>query len=375
VVLRTGEDGGPRVEAVVYPHPDYEAGLWSQWGQGLVLPDGRFLSAIGDHRGADGNAYLYEYSPDGTLRMIGDVLSHTDHEPGTWGYGKVHGQMVPGPCGEVYFATYWGDRDGLVYGPAYRGDLLFRLDPDRRTIANLGVLVPERGTPSLTGWTEGGLLYGEAVEPLSDKGTFFVYDVARDEVVFRHEDPGHIGFRNVAVDVGGRAYYSVGQGALAVYDPEANRIRRHPYVMPGEWMRASSHPGPDGTVFGVTVEPDALFALEPSGEIRTLGPVRGYTTSVALHPDGSRLFYVPEAHGDSWTQGTPLISVDTRTGAETVLVELNALGEEHLGMRLGGTYNIAVDPSGRAVYVGMNAGDPAADESFGEVVLLVVRLP
>ena len=33
---------------------------WSQWGQGVVLDDGRFISAVGDHRGRDGNAYVYE---------------------------------------------------------------------------------------------------------------------------------------------------------------------------------------------------------------------------------------------------------------------------------------------------------------------------
>jgi hypothetical protein len=84
---------------------------------------------------------------------------------------------------------------------------------------------------------------------------------------------------------------------------------------------------------------------------------------------------VPGAHGDSWVQGTPLISVDTGTGEETIVVELNDLAEEHLGLRLGGTYNVAVDPSGRVLYLGMNAGIVGTDSSFGEVVLLVVHLP
>ena len=56
----------PEVAMVRYPRPDRPAGgtnPWSQWGQGLVLPDGRFLSAIGDHRGADGNSYLFAFDP------------------------------------------------------------------------------------------------------------------------------------------------------------------------------------------------------------------------------------------------------------------------------------------------------------------------
>ena len=58
------------------PDPAYEGNPWSQWGQGIVLADGRFLSAIGDHCGEDGNSYLYSYDPaTSTLTQFADVLS------------------------------------------------------------------------------------------------------------------------------------------------------------------------------------------------------------------------------------------------------------------------------------------------------------
>jgi hypothetical protein len=343
----------------------------------VVLADGRFLSAIGDHLGQDGNSYVYEYLPEsGSLTLVADVLSYADHQPGAWGYGKIHGQMVLGPCGETYFSTYWGDRDELTFGGSYRGDLLFRLDPEVTSIANLGVPVEGYGIPSLAGWAEGGLLYGEAVDPLaeSNSGPFFAYDIDRGEVVFRDDDPAPVGFRNVAVDAKGGAYYSVTGGRLARYDPERGETA-DAYQVPGERLRASTRPAPDGTVYAVFEDPDEFFALEPSGSLRPLGTARGYTASLALHPDGDRFFYVPEAHGGSWEQGTPLIAVDTQTGEQTVVVELNPLAEDHLGLRLGGSYNVAVDPSGRVVYVGMNAGSVESDETFGEVALFIVHLP
>lgn len=379
-VLSGGQDGTPRVEAVVYPHPDYQAELWSQWGQGVVLPDGRFVSAIGDHMGADGNSFVYEYRPNSrSLVQIADILSLTDHRPGAWGYGKIHGQMVSGPCGEVYFTTYWGTRDDLEFSSSYQGDRLFRLDPEARSIADLGVPVEHRGLPSLAGWMPGGLLYGEAVDPASpterDRGAFFAYDLNGEELALRDDDPAHVGFRSVAVDLEGRAYFSVGGGELAVYDPESGRIQPHPHRLPGNWLRASTPPAPDGTIYGVTEEPPVLFALEPSGRIRTLGPVSDYTTSLALEPDGTHLYYVPGAHGSAWEQGTPLIRVDTRTGEDEVVVELNELAQEPLGLRLGGTYNVAFDPSRDVVYIGMNAGEPSAESAFGEVVLMIVHLP
>jgi hypothetical protein len=378
VVILDGSQG-PRVEALVYPHPDHPGNPWSQWGQGLVLEDGRFLSAVGDHLGADGNAYLYEYSPDsGELTQLTDILSLTEHDPGAWGYGKVHAQMVPGPCGEVYVGTYWGDRTGLTFGPTYQGDRLFRIDPQGDAIADLGVPVPEHGLPSLAGWAAGGLLYGEAPDPAfeQDQGPFFVYDVAAGETIFEDDDPAHVGFRNVAVDAEGRAYYSVGGGVLRVYDPSTGETSDLGETMPGPWMRASTRPAADGTVYGVTTQPDVFFALEPEGHVRAIGPARGYTASMALDPDGERFLYVPGAHGDSFLQGTPLIAVDPETGEEEVLVEMAAAAEQVLGLRLGGTYDVAVDAARRIAYVGMNAGSPSAGGApYGEIVLLVVHLP
>ncbi len=379
-LVELGEANGVRVEGAVYPRPDYEGDPWSQWGQGIALADGRFLSAIGDHIGPDGNSYIYEYDPaTRTLATLGDLLSYIDHEPGSWGYGKVHGQMVVGPCGEVYFTSYWGTYRDIRFDGTYRGDILFRLDPELRTIAALGVPVVEHGVPSLAASGAAALVYGEAVDPFSkasdiDEGPFFVYDTDTEQVIFEGPSIPHSGYRNIMVDSEGRAYYSIGDGQLAVYDPGQNDITTHPSRMPGDWLRASTTVMPDGRVFGVTREPDMFFVLEPSGEMRSLGEARGYTTSMALHPDGDRFFYIPDAHGGAWVTGAPLISVDTGTGDQTVVAELNPLVEARLGLRLGGTYNIAVAPSGQTVFVGMNAGTLGSDDSFGEVVLLVVHL-
>ncbi len=380
-LIDLGEVNGVRVEGVVYPRPDYEGHPWSQWGQGIVLVDGRFLSAIGDHIGPDGNSYIYEYDPaTGTLATLGDHLSYVDHEPGSWGYGKVHGQMVAGPCGEVYFTSYWGTYRDIRFDDSYQGDILFRIDPDLRTIAALEVPVEEHGVPSLAGSAADDLVYGEAIDPLLKtsgivEGPFFVYDTEAEQVIFEGPSTPHSGYRNIMVDSEGRAYYSIGAGQLAVYDPGQNDITTYPNMMPGDWLRASTTATPDGRVIGVTREPDVFFVLKPSGEIKSLGAARGYTTSMALHPDGERFFYIPDAHGSAWVTGAPLISVDTRTGEQTVVAELNPLAEAQLGLRLGGTYNIAVAPSGQTVYVGMNAGPLGSDDGFGEVVLLVVHLP
>lgn len=376
-----GGSNGVSVAGAVYPHPDYEGNPWSQWGQGIVLPDGRFYSAIGDHIGPDGNSYIYEYDPGtGDLAMVGDVLSYVDHQAGSWGYGKIHGQMVAGPCGEVYISTYWGTYREIRFDASYSGDILMRLDPNGHTLTSLGVPMERLGTASLAGSAQHGLVFGEAVDPVLkqdsiDRGPFFVFDMMAEETVFVGPEEPHVGYRAMIVDEEGKAYYSIGGGELAVYDPETNELGTHPHALPGDWLRAATPPGPDGSIFGVTRDPDTFFVMRPSGEIESLGAAEGYTASMALSPDGAHFYYMPHAHGGAWEAGSPLIRVDTSTGEQEVVVELNPIVEESLGLTVGGTYNIAISPAGDTIYMGANAGTVGSDSTFEEVVLLVIHLP
>ncbi len=374
-VLDRGGDGRPRVEAVVYPRPDHEGSPWSHWGQGLVLDDGRYWSAIGDHLGPDGNSYFFAYDHESsTLTRFGDVLSNVEHQPGAWGFGKVHGQLVQGPCGEVWASTYWGTRRGLTFSDGYEGDVILRLDLASHEIEPVVTPVPRRGIPSLAGAPQVGLLYGEAVDPDTDEGRFFVVDMGSGEVILDDEVEGHTGFRNILVAADGSAYIAVGDHRLAAFRPGSESLEPADLRLPGEWLRASTEPAADGTVYGATRNPDRFFSVTPDGSVQDLGDARGYTASMALSPDGDGFLYVPGAHGNSWEQGTPLLWVDGATGEHRTVVELHDLGVEAFDLRLGGTYSIAVDADERVAYITMNAGE-AGEASFGEVVLVIVELP
>ena len=372
-----GADGDVRVEAAVYPHPSYEGRPWTHWGQGIVLPDGRHLSAIGDHVGPDGNAYLFVYDPGtGELTELSDVLSLVEHDDGDWGYGKIHAQMVSGPCDEIYVATYWGTKTDLEFGDTYSGDFLMRLDPDSLEIEMLGVPVAERGIPSMASDPQSGLLFAEAYNPLEDEeaeGTFLAYDVATEEVVFATDDERHTGYRSIAVDADGAVYVAGPGDQLLTWRPGQTELELHEERLPGDMLRAVTKPSSDGTVYGVTQDPPIFFALRPDGAIDELGEAEQYTTSLALSPDGTRFYSVPGAHGDAWEDGTPLVAVDTRTGEQSVVVELNPMIEEELGLTAGGSYSVAIDPDGDTVYVALNAGADR-EEPWGEIVLAAVHL-
>lgn len=369
-----------RVTAALYPLPDDRGAPWSQWGQGVVLPDGRFVSAVGDHLGVDGNSWFFEYDPTtGLLTRTTEVAAALGHRPGDWGYGKIHAPLLLGPCDEVIGATYWGSRRGLVIGGSYLGDHLIRYDPVDREVTSLGVPVVGFGVPSLAISPDRRFVYGEAVDPSSDPdaGTFIVADAVTGEVLFVEDDQDHVGFRSILVTADGSAWFSAGDRRLFRHPEGSDLTELHDGELPGEWLRAASPIAPDGTVFGVSRDPDRLFRLDADGTISDLGPAGGYVTSLGMSPDGRTLYFVPDAHGGAWRKGTPLVAFDTETSDREIVVELNPLIEDALGVRSGGTYNVVVDPTGRYVHVGLNAsaeGSSDREATFGSVVLAVVDL-
>lgn len=365
---------GVEVDFAVYPRPDHEGDPWSQWGQGIVLPDGRFLAGMGDHLGRDGNSYLFVYDPEsGEMTRFADVQSLVGHEEGSWGYGKIHAQMVQPTCDSVIIATYWGTRRDIEYGGSYTGDVLLRLDTGTLEVESLGVPIEGHGIPSMA--TAGGLVYGEAAAPDPEAppevGTFFVYDPETNEVVYQVDEPTHTGFRSIMVGPDGSAYVAGADSGLLRYEP-GGELAPYDETLPAGFLRAVAAPTGEGTVYGVTTESESWFAMRPDGGIDDLGPLRDYTTSIAMLPDG-RIVYVPGAHGHSWENGTPVYAFDPESGTDEVLVELNETAEQELGLTLGGTYSVSVDAERNRLFIAFNAG--ADDESpWGDVVLATIHL-
>jgi hypothetical protein len=374
---------GITVDFVAHPLPPHRGKPWSHWGEGLVASNGRYYTAIGDSLGRDGNSYLYEYDPaTKTLRAAGDVLAaYGKHRDGDWGYGKVHGQISEGPCGHLYFHTYWGSHRKLEYGGSYTGDLLMRYDPAAQQLVSLGVPMPETGTPSTQMW--GGLLYGEANHPKGDSWPdgkiFWAYDIARDKVVFTSPDIiDHNSGRDIAVDGNGRAYYSGAGDDLLRYDPAANteeHIGAFPH--PGK-LRASSEPAPDGKIFMTTNKGDDYYGylFDPqSASLGELGPLPDDTADLAISASGEVAYFTPGAHGDGRELGFPLMEID-RSGSIRTIVELGPLIEAAGGPYPAGTYSYSADPRNRGdIYVLANAGAPGSDEGFGQPMMIVVHLP
>jgi len=377
VTLEPLATSGPLdVYAAEYPLPGPTVGLWSQWGQGIVSSvTGRHYSALGDHLGPDGNSHIYEYDPaTRALRRVGDVLALVDHQPGAWGYGKIHAQMVEDSCGSIWTFTYWGTRSDIEYGRGYEGDLLLEIEPAARTLRSHGALVGERGVPSLAITPDGRYLVGESVEADTDDGDLVVFDTSTAAVTEVVDDPEHVGFRALAVDSQGRVLYSTASGTLRALIPETGETADTGIVVPGdepEFLRAATPVTSTGVFYGVSQYSFDLFSVAGDGSVEVIGNAGEYTASLATTPEGDRVFWMPGAHGDAWQLGAPILQLDTATGEVTELVSLAEPFEERFGLLPGGTYSITYHEG--SLIVGVNASPLDDDSGFGTVVLVVVE--
>ncbi len=371
-----GSEGGLTIYAAEYPLPGPTEGLWTQWGQGIAASNGLHYSAVGNHLGVDGNSYLFQYDPETrVLTRFMDALSMVDHQSGAWGYGKIHAQMREGACGTIWAFTYWGTRRDLVYGNGYEGDLLLQIDPAAGVVRNHGAVAGRRGVPSMEITPDGRYLVGEAVDAATDDGDLVVFDTASDQLTQRVDDPDQVGFRSLAVDAAGRVLYSVASIHLMALDAATGATSDPGIGLPGsdegEFLRAVTPVRADGTFYGVTQESDTLFSINGDGELSVLGSSGGYTTSLAMTPDGSRIFWMPGAHGDSWQDGAVVRSLDTATGEMSDLVSLAGPFRDGLGLLPGGTYSMVYD-QGRLI-MGINASPLDDDSGFGKVAFVVIE--
>jgi len=99
----------PTVDFMYYSGQDYRTKLWSAWGDNLAVGN-KCFSAIGDHDGPQGNAFVYEYNAiTKELKEVVDVRSLLKIPDGrTYTPGKIHGRLDLGKDGWLYFSTHRG---------------------------------------------------------------------------------------------------------------------------------------------------------------------------------------------------------------------------------------------------------------------------
>lgn len=314
--------------------PDRGTGtLWSSWGDGIVASDGKYYTAIGDHRDM-----VKVFVLDGGLR---EVFSLEEK-----GHGKIHAALHEWKGG-IWFATYWGKSKELPDG---WGGYLYRHDLSSGKTEKVGMLEAGRGFPAST--MLGGRIYFHSVDP-DEGGELLVYDLEQRKVVFTGGGDLMEGKR-AFLTVDDRVYFSTKNQTLAYWDGKG--IVESALRIPGPTLRASAGP------FGFT-QKGKLFRVDGDKVVELHDEAEYIAVMVT---DGTHLYYAPGAHGSSTRAGSPVVRYEIATGKRTVLCKLNGLVKDYV---IGGTYNLKLGKG--ALYGTFNGG--RGKETFGEPC--VVRIP
>ncbi len=382
----------PRVELALYPepikHPDW-GHVWSQWGDGVLGPDGRFYSSIGDHGGPDGHSYIYAYNAqERRLHLVVDQQKFLGQREGDWGFGKIHGRLEYLEDGMLYWATYWGNgppddyaQEKELYG------MVVRADPRTGKGDILGVAQAPYVLPMGMIDHRAKLFYGLPCDNRWQGKGFLVYDLEARETIYYGHQAQERGQRFILIaEERGSAYFTVQPDAdrdelwLARYDVGENAVDLQALRLPDGYgtMRAGTERADGrGDYYIVCNGKLARVDLE-AGEVEPIGPVWDegeYTTAVEISPGGRYLYAIPGSHGTAWQFGAPVVQYDLKTGRRKVLAFLGPYYRERYGYYVGGSYCVELSPDGRRLFFGMNGNDEEGGQAFGLPASMLLHIP
>lgn len=369
----------PRVDFLFYPGQTYRGNPWSNWSDGCVL-NGRYYSALSDHRSPQGSGYLYEYDPGAKkIRVLASVkqfLQEGGHLASNELYtaGKIHARVQAGKDGWIYYATHRGNPREASDTNGYRGDWILRTwpDPDSAKVKTEIVMaypVPKHSMPAAALDAERMILYlGTAAGPnATNQGVLFAaVDTAARQTLLVASN----GFDRYAMLARstGRVYWGAkgeAKGAAVTgwkYDPATKAVSACPAV---PHVRACTDETADGKIYGVSGNACEIWAFDTRTEtLATVGDgavgANTYVTSLDIDPAGRYLYYVPGAHGGGPKEGTPVVQFDLKTKTRKVLCFMNALSGD-VGATFEGTFSTALNEKGDTLFVTWNMGRPKWD--------------
>jgi hypothetical protein len=374
----------PTVDFLYYPGQTYKGNPWSNWGDGVAV-GGKYYSAIGDHKGPDGNAFVYEYdSATKALRLLVALRQVLRLPEGHYTPGKIHSRLDMGSDGWLYFATHRGSTRVTIDRYHYQGDWILRHNPGRGTteIVAHGP-VGKQCIPCSVLDPQRLIFYGgtQAGDIADKRHLFFAYDTKARKLL-------HAGYEGssrylIFARSTGRVYFVPDlEGPLHRYDPATGGPPVKLDATVG--LRAASQETPQGHVYAVSSKGEAvLWRLDVRTEkVEKLGSAvvgsQSYITSLDVDPSGRYLYYVPGAHGGSERDGSAVVQFDTTTRRKKVVAFLHPFLKAHYGYTPIGTFSLAVSPQGDKLYITWNGnlgGRRGRRLTWDACALTVVHIP
>jgi len=97
-------------------------------------------------------------------------------------------------------------------------------------------------------------------------------------------------------------------------------------------------------------------------------------------PWGRYLYYLPGAHGHGYTDGSPIVQYDTKTGTKKVLAFVYPYYYKKYGYTPGGTFSIKLDDKGEQLFILWNGAfvdheQGRGGDTFGQCSVMLVKIP
>jgi hypothetical protein len=374
----------PGIDFLYYPEQTYPGNPWSVWGDGSAAGD-KYYSAIGDHVGPSGNAFVFEYdAASRVFRTLLDVRKFINLPDGHYTPGKIHSRLDMGSDGWLYFATHRGSTRVTTDTYHFTGDWILRTQPEsgRTEIVARGP-VPKHSIPTSVLDPDRLIFYGgtAAGDPGDNSVAFFAYD-ARSHKVLHTAPRGPYRYLMFAKSTGRVYYVHEDGGQLMRYDPSSGTP---PVPIPGTiGIRAATRETRDGFVYTVSTSGDGTLwrfntrteQIEPVGRAAVGG--EDYVTTIDADPSGRYLYYAPGAHGGSEKDGTPIVQFDVKTRTKKVIAFLHPFYLQKYGYVPLGTFSSALSPEGDRLYVSWNGsrrGGARGGYEWDTVALTVIHIP
>lgn len=355
----------PKVEFFFYPEQTYAGNPWSIWGDSSYT-NGKYYSAIGDHKAPQGNGFVFEFDPaTNTFRKVLDIDQTLNMPEGHYQPSKIHSHVDLADDGYVYCSTHRGSTRVTTDEYHYKGDWILRADP-KTGKAEVVVQAPVSKHCLPNGLTDRKRLifYGGTAPGSNDDKSgiqFFAYDLKNRKLLYSGpEGPARSMILSSST---GRVYYVPGTGdtPLMRYDAASGKP---PVQIAGTiGVRAATEETPQGVVYTISQgqggAESQVYAFDVNSEkITTLGPAavgeNQYVASVKADPTGRYLYYAPGAHGGSQKDNSAVVQFDTKTKTRKVIAFLHPALSEKINASCAGTYGVSIDERGERLFITWN---------------------
>ena len=389
-----------------------EPGPWSNWCQAnFDSRTGKFYSAIGDHGKYDAHILLVEYDPAAKkVRCLPEVNKVLGRKMDQFAEGKIHGWLDFYKSKDIdkehlWYCTYWAkydEPDEEDYATGYDGGHIMSYDVLTGDIVDYGVPLKRASWPYHRVDTKRGIMYGIGMHL-----EFLSWDINTQTTKWAGFLPPGMAWNNraILIDEETGMVYTSNHDTRAdslrhfiKYDPYKNRFFKLACHIPSDQgtsskgkagtyspMRAQTRKvGTDGLFWCVTTG-GQMFTFDPAKEeiidkgVNWPGEQR-YTCSMDRSPKGRYVYYLPGAHGHGYSDGSPVIQYDTRTGTKKVISFMFPYYFDKYGYTPGGTFSIKLDDRGERLFVLWNGAfveyDPKKNsDTFGQCSVMVINIP